>query len=129
MARKSVRDMNPEEMQLHLQEKTQEFSRYGLQFFDVDTSCSTRLKYSYTIQGNSHTNTENEIKWMLGILKGKSKSFVESRDEVCRYWRQNQDLLQMAVELGILTPGIADKIKEGEKLTVEQAEYIQSKMY
>ncbi len=120
--------MNPEEIQVHLQEKTQEFSMYGLWFYDVDTSHGTRLKYFYTVHGNAHTNTVNEIKWMLGIMKGKSKSFVEIRDEVCRYWRQNHDLLQMAVEIGILTSGIAEKIKEGEKLTEEQAEYIQSKM-
>ncbi len=108
-----------------LENAAKQFGKFGLIFTDV-LLIGKRKKYSYKIAENSHTNTSNEIAWMLGVWNGKRHSFVESKDEVCSYWRNNHDLLQIAVEIGIVPSELAEKIVQGGKLSIEEAENIQS---
>ncbi len=125
---KAVSKMNADERSAHLNAMTKKYSAYGLTFTNVDTSQKSHMKYTYIVNGNQYINTENEITWMLGIWDGKSIPFAsrKKKDEVCGYWRSNHDLLQISVEIGMLSPEIAEKIKKGSKLTHEEAELVQA---
>lgn len=119
--------LTPQEKIALLKEKTNQFSKFGLVFTDVFSE-KTRKRYSYEVNGNAYKNTINEIQWMLGIWGSKRKTFVAERDDVCRDWRNNPDLLRISVEIGMLSPEMADKIRKGGKLTIEEAELIQEKV-
>lgn len=122
-------ELTPQEKLASLKEKTKQFGKYGLVFTDAfRMGGKNRIKYVYEVNGSTHTNTSNEIAWMLGVWDGKSIPFASSKkkDEVCGYWRNNHDLLQISVEIGMLPPELADRIKKGGKLTQEEAELVQA---
>lgn len=114
---KAIGKMNDVEREKHLKSMTTKYQAYNMTFVDVDTSQKSHIRYTYTINGNQYINTENEITWMLGIWKNKRKSFEQSKDEVYGYWRKNPDLMQIAIEKGIIT---ADMVKEGKIQTTKQ---------
>lgn len=118
-------EITPQEKITLLKEKTRLFGKFGLVFTDVFPE-KTRKRYSYEVNGNSYMNTINEIQWMLGIWDNKRNTFVEERNNVCRDWRNNPDLLQISVEIGMLSPELAEKIKKGGRLTQEEAELVQA---
>lgn len=118
------KELTPQEKSALLKEKTKQFSNFGFIFTDVFPE-KTRKRYSYEVNGNTYKNTINEIQWMLGIWDNKRNTFVAERNDVCREWRNNPDLLRISVEIGMLSPELAEKIRKGGKLTIEEAELIQ----
>lgn len=121
-----TKELTQQEKLSLLKKNTNLFGKFGLKFTDF-FRMGNRVKCVYEVYGNSHINTSNEISWMLGIWDGKSQPFVGSKkDEVCGYWRNNHDLLKISVKIGMLSPELAEKIKKGHKLTVEEAELIQA---
>lgn len=111
----AIRKMNEREQMALLDKMTNKYKEFGLKFIDIDTSQKTRILYTYLINGNEHTNTENEITWMLGIWGNKRRSFEKSKAEVYGYWRRNQDLMEVALERGVISLGMAEEIMGGKR--------------